>query len=187
MMSQEIQEIIDDYTSQWARQPMLRPKIAAVKLNCSLGMAGDILTRAKTIIENIADQQPTETYAKQTWRSWGIRKGQPVGVSVTVRGEAAYELLMRLFHAKDYKLKERSVDKQGNFGFGITEHIDIPGQQYDPNLGIIGFDVVVQMERVAGYRVKKRRYQTQKIGKNHVLTPDETKIFLIENYGIEFI
>ena len=177
---------IEEYKQKWAEQPMLRPKIAAVKLNVSLGVAGDALERAKTILENITGQSPTETFAKDTWRSWGIRKGQPVGATVTLRGARAYELLMSLFHAKEYKLKARSIDQQGNFGFGIAEHIDIPGQSYDPNLGIIGLDVLVLMER-AGYRVKQRKYQPKKIGKHHMLSPVETKVFLRENYDIELI
>ncbi len=177
---------VEEYNEKWAAQPMLRPKIAAVKLNVSLGVAGDPLERTKTILANIAGQTPTETLAKDTWRSWGIRKGQPVGATVTVRGDRAYELLMSLFHAKEYKLKEKSIDKQGNFGFGIAEHIDIPGQSYDPNLGIIGLDVLVQMER-AGYRVKQRKYRSKKIGRHHMLSPVETKVFLKDNYDIELI
>jgi len=177
---------IEEYKEKYEAQPMLRPKIGAVKLNVSLGIAGDQLDRAKTIIENIAGQTPTETFAKETWRSWGIRKGQPVGVTVTVRGAEAYELLMRLFHAKDYKLKSRSIDRQGNFGFGIQEHIDIPGQQYDPNLGIIGLDVLVQMER-AGYRVKRRKYKPKKLGAEHIVSPEETRIFLRDKYDIELV
>lgn len=183
----QVEELpIEEYKEKWAAQPMLRPKIGAVKLNVSLGVAGSPLDRAKTIIQGLTEQQPSETYAKQTWRSWGIRKGQPVGITVTVRGEEAYELLMRLFHAKDYKLKQKSIDQQGNFGFGIEEHIDIPGQNYDPNLGIIGMDVNVQMERV-GYRVKRRKYKPKKLGKNHVLTPLETKVFLRDKYDIELV
>lgn len=177
---------INEYKEKWVAQPMLRPKIGSIKINVSIGMAGNPLEKAKTIIQNLTDQNPVETIAKNTWRSWGIRKHQPVGVTVTIRGQKAYELLMRLFHAKDYKLKERSIDRTGNFAFGIKEHIDIPGMGYDPNLGIIGMDVLIQMERV-GYRVKRRSYKTNKIGKSHFLKPVETKIFLKENYDLELI
>ncbi|MDH5403582.1 MAG: 50S ribosomal protein L5 [Candidatus Heimdallarchaeota archaeon] len=177
---------IKEYNEKWTVQPMLRPKIGAVKINCALGVSGDPITRAKAIIKDLTGQLPTETIAKQTWRSFGIRKGQPVGVTVTIRGQPAYELLMRLFHAKDYKLKVKSIDRAGNFGFGINEHIDIPGMAYDPNLGIIGFDVLVQLER-AGYRVKRRRNQRRKVGGHHQLTKIETQVFLKDNYGIELI
>lgn len=177
---------INEYKAKWAAQPMLRPKIGSIKINVSIGMAGNPLEKAKTIIQNLTEQDPVETKAKNTWRSWGIRKHQPVGVTVTIRGQKAYELLMRLFHAKDYKLKERSIDRTGNFAFGIKEHIDIPGMNYDPNLGIIGMDVLIQMERI-GYRVKRRSYKTNKIGKSHFLKPVETKIFLKEKYDLELI
>ncbi len=179
---------IKDYKTKWEEQPMLRPKIGSVKINVSLGMAGAPLERAKTIISSLVgeDQEPTETTAKNTWRSWGIRKHQPVGITVTVRGQRAYELLMRLLHAKEYKIKGRSIDRTGNFAFGIREHIDIPGMGYDPNLGIIGMDVIVQMERI-GYRVKRRSYQKKKIGKSHYVTPVETKIFLKEKYDVEIL
>lgn len=177
---------IEEFKQKWVEQPMLRPKIGSIKINVSLGIAGDPLERAKTIIKDLTNQVPSNTIAKQTWRSWGIRKGQPVGVTVTVRGKPAYELLMRLFHAKEYKLNHRSIDKTGNFAFGINEHIDIPGMNYDPNLGIIGMDVIVQMERV-GYRVKKRSYKRKKIGKSHFLSPVETQVFLSDQYNIDLL
>lgn len=175
---------IAKYKDTWANQPMLRPKIGAVKLNVSIGGAGNPLDRAKNIIRNLTEQEPTETKAKQTWRNWGIRKSQPVGVKVTIRGPKAYNLLMRLLHTKDYKLKRKCIDQSGNFCFGISEHIDIPDMDYDPNLGIIGMDVIIQMERI-GYRVKKRSYHKNKIGKNHYVSPIETEIFLVDQYGIE--
>ncbi len=179
---------IEALKKKWEEQPMLRPKIESVKVNVSLGVAGPPLQRAKTIIRNITGQEPADTIAKNTWRAWGVRKGQPMGCTVTIRGNHAYEMLMRFFHAKNYQLKERSIDRQGNFGFGITEHIDIPGEgaDYDPNLGIIGMDVTVQMSR-AGYRVKKRKYRTAKVGRKHTLTPEDTKAWLVDKYDIELI
>lgn len=178
------QELINQKKKEWAAQPMLRPRIASVKINMSLGRAGDPLNRGKAILTEISGQEAVETIAKQTWRKWGIRKGQPVGAKVTIRGEKAYELLMRLFHAKDYKIKAKSFDKQGNFGFGIQEHIDIPGMSYDPNAGIIGFDVNVQMDR-AGYRVKDRKIKPHTLPKRHFLTRDDTQVFLADQFGID--
>lgn len=178
--------LIAEVKQKWAEQPMLRPKIGSVKLNISIGMAGRPLERAKSIVVDLTQQEPKQTLAKSTWRNWGIRKDQPVGLTVTIRGARAYELLMRLLHAKDYKIKARSVDRTGNFAFGIDEHIDIPGMDYDPNLGIIGMDVIVQMER-NGYRVKKRSYKRNKIGSHHTLSTIETQVFLQDQYGIELI
>ena len=180
-MSKELTN--EEYKAQWAEQPMLRPRIESVKINVSVGDAGQILENAKVIVESITGQKPANTTAKNTWRAWGIRKSQAVGCIVTLRGQPAYELLMRLFHAKDYKLPFRSIDKTGNFGFGLSEHIDIPGMTYDPKLGIIGMNVVVQMDR-AGYRVKKRKYLRTKVGNRQRLHPEETRAWLSDNYGI---
>lgn len=177
---------VEEFKKKWEKQPMLRPRIESVKINVSLGVAGAPLIRARQIVLDLTGQEPKDTIAKNTWRSWGIRKAQPVGVTVTLRGNPAYTLLMRLLHAKEYKLKSRSIDKTGNFAFGINEHIDIPDMSYDPNLGIIGMDVIVQMGR-AGYRVKQRKYKNHKLGGKHLLTSDDTRVFLVENYGIELI
>ncbi len=176
---------LQEFKKRWEEQPMLRPRISSVIINVSLGVAGEPLERAKTIIRDLTGQEPVDTYAKTTWRSFGIRKGQPVGCKVTVTKDRAYELLMRLFHSREYKLKYSSIDRTGNFAFGLREHIDIPGMKYDPNLGIIGMDVIVQMER-AGYRVKRRKIRPGKIGKEHQLTPEEVRAWLEENYQLIF-
>lgn len=175
---------IEEYKAIWADQPMLRPRIGSVKINISVGDAGQILENAKVILESITGRKPAETSAKNTWRAWGIRKGQAVGCIVTMRGQPAYELLMRLFHAKEYKLPFRSIDKTGNFSFGLSEHIDIPGMIYDPKLGIIGMNIIVQMDR-AGYRVKKRKYLRSKVGNKQRLHPEETQAWLQDQYGLQ--
>ncbi len=180
------EELVEQKKKEWEEQPMLRPRIAAVKINMSLGRAGDVLNRGMGVLEELTGQKPVPTYAKQTWRKWGIRKGQEVGAKVTVRGNKAYELLMKLLHTKEYKVKRSAIDRQGNFGFGINEHIDIPGLEYDPNVGIFGFDVVVQMER-AGYRVKNRSFRRTKIPQKQFLTPEDTIVFLIDQYGAEIV
>lgn len=185
-MSEQATLPVEEYKQKYLEQPMLRPKIAALIINVSLGVSGDPIVRAKSIVRTLTNQEPVETIAKQTWRSFGVRKHQPVGIKVTLRGQPAYDLLLRLIHAKDYKLNQRSIDRFGNFGFGIREHIDIPGMSYEPTLGIIGMDVIIQMERL-GYRVKKRSYRRASIGKHHYVSPVETRIFLQENYGVTFI
>jgi len=184
MVNEDFKDLLEQKSKEWKEQPMLRPKIGALKINMSLGIAGDPLNRGMKILENITGQKPVETYAKNTWRKWGIRKGQAVGAKVTIRGQEAYELLMKFLHAKGYKIRRTAFDNQGNFNFGITEHIDIPGQKYEPGMGIVGFNVGVQMER-AGYRVKQRKYLRNKIPAHHLVSPEDSIAFLIQNYDIE--
>ena len=58
---------------------------------------------------------------------------------VTVRGPKAEEILERGLKVKEYELRKRNFSETGNFGFGISEHIDL-GIKYDPAIGIYGMD-----------------------------------------------
>jgi large subunit ribosomal protein L11e len=69
---------------------------------------------------------------------------------------------------KEFELLKKNFSATGNFGFGISEHIDL-GIKYDPSTGIYGMDFYVVLER-PGYRVARRRKQQKKIGKQHKLT-----------------
>jgi large subunit ribosomal protein L5 len=109
----------------------------------------------------------------------------PMGWKITLRGEPAFEFLKKTFMAIDNTISDLSIDEEGNFAFGIDEHIKIPGTRYVPELGTIGFDVIVAMER-AGYRVKRRRLRRGKIPKKHRLTKEDTILFLRE-MGIEVV
>jgi len=54
-----------------------------------------------------------------------------------VRGFKAEEILKRGLKVKEFELKKKNFCDTGNFGFGITEHIDL-GLKYDPATGIFG-------------------------------------------------
>ena len=51
--------------------------------------------------------------AKKAIRDWGVRKGEPIGAAVTIRGKDGKELLKRLLEAKGNKVNGRSFDKDG--------------------------------------------------------------------------
>ena len=80
-------------------------------------------------------------------------------------------------------MKSRSFDKEGNFGFGIREHIDLPGIKYDPKLGILGFDVLVTLKKI-GYRVKVRKIKKKRVGKKQRVTKEEA-IEFVKGLGVE--
>lgn len=77
--------------------------------------------------------------ARYTVRTFGIRRNEKIAVHVTVRGPKAEEILERGLKVKEYELRKRNFSETGNFGFGISEHIDL-GIKYDPNIGIYGMD-----------------------------------------------
>ncbi len=158
--------------------------IGKVIVNISTGQSGEPLDKAMTILKSLTGQQPSTRRAKQTIRTFGIRKGEPIACMVTLRGESAEAFLKQAFAGVRNRLNLRSFDQQGNFGFGIKEHIDIPGQRYDPNLGIIGMDVMATVER-PGYRVSRRRRTKSRVGHSHRVTREESIEFIKQSFGVE--
>ncbi len=164
--------------------PMKQIQLDKVVVNISVGQSGQPLINAMTILEQLTNQRPCQRVAKQTVRQFGIRKGEPIACLVTLRGEKAEEFLTKALRAARNQIKAKNFDDNGNFAFGISEHIDIPGTRYDPNLGIVGMDVVVTLER-PGYRVKRRKRGRTKVGSIHRVSKDEGIEFIKEKFGIE--
>ena len=73
---------------------------------------------------------------------------------------------------------------ENTFSFGVPEYIDIPGTKYDANIGIIGLEVAVTLER-KGYRIKRRRIQTKKIPKAHSISKEEAIEFVKSKFNIK--
>jgi len=174
----------EDYIKDWQEHKMRKPKVAVLIVHCSVGQSGEALERVKKIIESIGDMKTAETKAKRTLREFGVREGEPIGAMITVRDqEKIMKLIPRLFDVRDNKISNRAFDKEGNFGFGIREHIDIPGTRYDPNLGVTGLDVQIRLER-PGYRVKRRFRSPRKIPMKHRISKQEAIVFAQEELGI---
>jgi large subunit ribosomal protein L5 len=161
-------------------------KVWKVVLNMGVGEGGDKLAKAESVLEKIAGQKPARTYAKGTIRDWGVKKGGPIGCKVTIRGRRAEETLNKLFDAIERRVKKNSFDGQGNFSFGIKEHIDVPGISYDPAIGIFGMDVCVSLYR-PGYRVKWRRRAPRRISSSHLISREEAVDFITRKFGVEMI
>ena len=169
-----------------AGNPMLKPRIEKVTVNMSVGKSGEPLEQAVTILQQLTNQQPSKRKAKKTIRDFGIRKGESISCLVTLRKEKAEEFLRKALQAIENKLSKHSFDRQGNFSFGIEEHIEIPGTKYVPKLGIHGMDVSVALGR-PGYRVKRRHRARSKIGKDQLLTADEAILFIKDEFDVEII
>jgi large subunit ribosomal protein L5 len=179
-------KVVKPSRKEWAGNPMLKPLIEKVTVNMSVGKSGSPLEQAVTIIKQLTNQTPSKRKAKKTVREFGIRKGENIACVVTLRGEPANEFLRKAFYAVEKKISKYSFDKQGNFSFGIKEHIDIPGTKYVPQLGIHGMDVSVSLGR-AGYRVKRRHRAKSKIGKDHLVTAKEAILFIKDEFDVEIM
>ena len=154
-----------------------------VVLNIGVGKSGDAIETAKKALDQISGKKACNRSAKKAHRDWGVRKGEPIGVSVTVRGNDAKILLKRLFEAKGDSVNARSFDNMGNISFGILEHIDIPGIKYDPKIGILGLDVSVRLAR-SGFNIRIRSKHKASVGVTHKITPAEAKAYLTKEFGV---
>ncbi|WP_227353727.1 50S ribosomal protein L5 [Haladaptatus salinisoli] len=161
---------------------MREPRVEKVVVHMGVGEGGRELANAEDILEDVTEQQSVRTLAKSTLPDFGIRQGDPIGAKVTLRNEEAHEFLETALPLAD--LSTTQFDETGNFSFGVEEHTEFPGQEYDPNVGIYGLDVTVNLVR-PGYRVAKRDKVTRQIPSNHRLTPEDAIAFLEANFDVE--
>jgi len=166
------------------QNPMLRPRVEKIIVNMGIGSSGDKLVRAENVLEDLTGNKVVRTKAKQTIKSFGIKEGEPIGCKTTLRGEDARDFLERALEVKGNVLSGESIDEQGNFSFGIDEHTNFEGVEYDPDVGIFGMDVVVVMER-PGYRVSRRSQDDSEVGDKHSLKPEDVVLYLEEEFGVE--
>ena len=161
-------------------------RIEKLTLNFGAGSDQKKLAKGVKLIEMITGVTPVKTKAKKRIPAWGCRPGLPIGAKLTLRGDAAKKLLIRLLTAKDGLLGLKSFDDNGNISFGIHEYVDIPGVKYDPELGIIGLETSVTLSR-PGFRIKTRKVMKRKIPHSHRITKDDSIKFMKDNFGLKII
>jgi large subunit ribosomal protein L5 len=131
---------------------MQAPQLTKITLNMGVGEAkqdAKMLDAAKGQLAAIAGQQPSVRRARKSVAAFKLREGMPVGLSVTLRGERAYEFLDRLVavaipRIRDFRgLNPRSFDGRGNYSMGVREQIIFPEIDYDNIDQVRGLDVTI--------------------------------------------
>jgi len=159
-------------------------RLGKVTVNIGVGTAGEPLEKAEKLLEKISGQKPVRTTSRKRIPAWGIRKKQSIGVKVTLRGKKALDFVNQVIEAKERTLRPKQFDENGNFAFGVSEYIDVPGVKYAPEIGIYGFDVCVTLEK-NGYRINKRKRRKAKVPRSHKLTKEEAIDWVQKNLNIK--
>jgi len=161
---------------------MREPRVEKVVVHMGVGQGGRELQEGEEILAEIAGQEPIRTVAQNTVGEFEIREGDPIGAKVTLRAEDAEEFLETALPLTE--LSASQFDDTGNFSFGVEEHTDFPSQEYDPQIGIYGLDVTVNLVR-PGYRVAKRDKASRSIPSSHRLDTDDAVAFVESTYDVE--
>lgn len=162
------------------------PSIEKITVHIGTGESGERLTTAEKLLETIVKQKSVRANARKTIPAFSIKKKEPIGCKVTLRGKRANEFLKTALNILENRLNASQFDKSGNFSFGIEEHTDFPGMKYDPSIGIFGMDVNVALKR-AGYRISRRKIEQHKIPHSHRLTKEDAISFVKSKYSVEVV
>jgi len=134
------------------KTPMQVPRIVKVTVNMGLGKAKDEPKMIDFGIEElkaITGQSPVVSRAKKDIATFKVRKGQKIGVMVTLRRERMWEFLDRLFNialprVRDFRgVSPRGFDGRGNFTMGVREQIIFPEIEYDKIDSIKGLNISI--------------------------------------------
>ena len=128
------------------------PKLTKVVLNIGLGEAlqnAQALDTAAKDLATISGQKPVITRAKKSIANFKVREGNPIGVTITLRGDRMYEFFDRLVSAALPRIRDfqgvpaDAFDGRGNYSLGLREQIIFPEIEYDKVDRIRGMQITV--------------------------------------------
>jgi large subunit ribosomal protein L5 len=146
-------EIVPELMKQFSyKSNMQVPKLKKISVNQGLGSAITDKKMIDTGIEEmtmITGQKAVPTKSKRDISNFKLRKGMPIGVRVTLRGDNMYEFLDRLVsvaipRVRDFRgVNDKGFDGRGNYTFGVTEQIIFPEIDIDKVNNINGMDITL--------------------------------------------
>ena len=130
--------------------PMQVPRLEKICINQGIGDAVSDKKLVEGAIKEMAQitgQKAVSTISRKDISNFKLRKGVPIGVKTTLRGDKMYEFLDRLIAAalpriRDFRgINEKGFDGRGNYTLGITEQIIFPEIDIDKVNKIMGMDI----------------------------------------------
>jgi large subunit ribosomal protein L5 len=129
-----------------------RYRVEKVVVNIGLGEAAhdkNVIEVASRDLMAITGQKPVICRARASISGFKIRKGDPVGLKVTLRGKRMRDFLTKLFTIVLPRLRDfqgvslKSFDGRGNYSLGIPEQIVFPEIDYSKIDKIRGLEITI--------------------------------------------
>jgi len=146
-------EIVPELRKELGREnPLALPRLDKVVISMGVGKAIENKNRldaAARDLGQIAGQKAMLTRARKSVANFKLRKGQNIGVKVTLRGARAYEFLDRLIsivipRIRDFRgLSPKAFDEAGNYNLGISEQVVFPEINLDKVEFVQGMNVTI--------------------------------------------
>ena len=134
------QQIIPELKKQFKYQNVMAiPKLTKIVVNVGLGEAiqnPKLLDSVAGELGTITGQRPVINLARKSIAAFKLRKGMPIGCSVTLRANRMYEFFDRLVsialpRVRDFRgLSPRSFDGRGNYTLGLRDQLIFPEIDY---------------------------------------------------------
>ena len=160
-------------------------EIKIEKVLLSIGGKGADIEKGVKLLNIITKRKPFKIKSHKRIPAFSVRPGLEVGCVVTIREEKEKEdMLKRMLTAVENRLKKKQV-ASNHFSFGVEEYIEIPGVEYQRDIGMIGLDFTIVFKR-SGRRVKLRKIKRGRVSKRQVISKEEIIKFMENKFGTEF-
>jgi large subunit ribosomal protein L5 len=167
-----------------ADNKMRNIEIEKMVLNC--GGIEDKLERSVKLLEMITKRKVYRIKSTKRIPAFGISPGKVSGCKVTIRDKNQItELLKRFFASFENRIKKSQVT-ENHVSFGISEYIEVPGLEYNREIGILGFEASLVFKR-KGKRTKMKKIKQGKYPRKQSVTREEIIDFLTKNFNVEVI
>ena len=159
-------------------------EIKIEKVVLSVGGTADSLEKGFNLLKLITGRKPAKMQSRKRIPAFGVRPGLEVGAVVTLRKKPE-DMLRRLLATRDNTLKANQIG-ENSFSFGVKEYIEIPGLEYQRDIGIRGLDATVSFMR-AGRRIKLKKMKQGRIPSRSRVSKEEIIKFMEEKFNTNFI
>ncbi|MEN2983932.1 MAG: 50S ribosomal protein L5 [Dictyoglomaceae bacterium] len=146
-------EIIPEMMKKFGyKNPMAVPRLEKIVINIGVSDAvqnPSAIESAARDLAQITGQKPLVRRARKSISNFHLRKGMPIGLKVTLRGDRMYAFLYKLINialprVRDFQgVSPNSFDGRGNYSLGIKEQLIFPEVEYDKIDKIRGMDITI--------------------------------------------